>query len=155
MKKAFFYDMDIGRIGIAENGRAVTNVFFGNTVAPDAYQQEETALLQQAAREIREYLEGARRVFCVPVEMEGTCFEKAVWQELCAIPYGQTRTYGELARGLGKPGASRAVGRANGRNPLSLLVPCHRVIGAGGKLTGYAGGVAVKEKLLSLERTAQ
>ena len=107
-----------------------------------------------AARQIDEYLAGERTDFDLPLAPAGTPFELAVWERLRAIPCGDTVTYGELAAELGRPGAARAVGRANGRNPLWIIVPCHRVIGANGSLTGYAGGVDVKRALLELESRA-
>lgn len=110
-------------------------------------------ILEQAAREIGEYFEGKRRAFTVPTAAAGTPFQQAVWNALKEISYGETRTYGEIARQIGHPRASRAVGQANNRNPLPIVVPCHRVIGTSGALTGYAGGLAVKERLLELERT--
>lgn len=115
--------------------------------------QEAQEILEQAAREIGEYFEGKRRAFAVPTAAAGTPFQQAVWNALKEIPYGETRTYGEIARRIGHPRASRAVGQANNRNPLPIVVPCHRVIGTSGALTGYAGGLAVKERLLELERT--
>lgn len=103
--------------------------------------------------QLESYFAGERQSFDVPFEMRGTPFQISVWQQLLMIPYGETRSYGQLAQQLGKPTASRAVGAANGRNPLSLIVPCHRVIGAGGKLTGYAGGLDCKNYLLHLENS--
>ena len=149
MKKGFFYETAIGRVGIAELEGAVTNVFFGNTVRPEAFEAEETALLNSAARQLTEYFAGRRKTFDLPLLPQGTDFERAVWTALLTVPYGQTRTYGQIAAQIGKPAASRAVGRANGRNPISLLIPCHRVIGAGGKAVGYAGGVELKLRLLA------
>lgn len=102
-------------------------------------------------REVNEYFSGRRRVFSVAIEAEGTSFQKRVWAELAAIPFGQTRSYGQLATALGQSGASRAVGRANAANPLALLVPCHRVIGADGALGGFAFGVPIKQHLLTHE----
>lgn len=102
--------------------------------------------------ELAEYFAGARREFDVPLRSEGTPFQKQVWRELQRIPFGTTITYSELARRIGQPTASRAVGSANSRNPISILVPCHRVVGADGKLTGYAGGVEQKQWLLTFER---
>lgn len=151
MKRGFYYETVIGRIGIAEDDGAVTNVFFGHTVAPEAFEVVGTPLLDRAAEEIDEYLQGAREAFDLPVRAEGTAFEQAVWAALTTIPYGQTRTYGEIAAQIGRPGASRAVGRANGRNPVSIVIPCHRVVGASGAMTGYAGGVELKLRLLALE----
>ena len=104
------------------------------------------------ARQVEEYFRGERLEFDLALRPEGTPFQKRVWQDLVRIPIGTTVSYGELARRVGKPGAARAVGRANATNPIWLIVPCHRVIGSNGKLTGYAGGVDLKEKLLRWER---
>ena len=108
--------------------------------------------LDEAKRQLREYFEGERRDFELPLAPAGTPFQLRVWEELRRIPYGETISYGELARRIGRPTASRAVGAANGRNPLAIVVPCHRVIGADGTLTGYGGGLPVKETLLAHER---
>ena len=102
-------------------------------------------------RQLEEYSRGERKEFDLPISPKGTPFQHSVWQKLVEIPYGQTRTYGELATLLGNPNASRAVGRANATNPISIIVPCHRVIGTSGELTGYAGGLPVKRRLLELE----
>lgn len=109
-------------------------------------------IIAQTAREVSEYFEGERRSFGSPIAMPGTGFQREVWEALCDIPYGETRSYGELARELGRPTAVRAVGRANGLNALAIVVPCHRVVGAGGKLVGYGGGLWRKKRLLDLER---
>ena len=111
-----------------------------------------SSLSELAYRQLCENLDGRRRSFDVPTEFIGTPFQQQVWQALCQIPYGETRTYGEIARMLGRPNASRAVGAANGRNPLWIVVPCHRVVGVDGRLVGYAGGLAMKKTLLALER---
>ena len=111
-------------------------------------------LLLEAERQLREYFAGKRQSFSLPLDPRGTTFQKSVWTALLAIPFGETRTYGELARQLGTPTASRAVGAANGRNPLSIVVPCHRVIGSTGKLTGFAGGLDAKAYLLRLEASS-
>ncbi|MDI3471232.1 MAG: Methylated-DNA--protein-cysteine methyltransferase [Pseudolabrys sp.] len=108
-------------------------------------------VLLDAERQLRDYFAGRRRTFTVPLDMAGTPFQQAVWQALLTIPYGETRSYSELARQIGRPEASRAVGAANGRNPVSIIVPCHRAIGADGSLTGFAGGLDVKRYLLNLE----
>ena len=110
---------------------------------------------RQAARELTEYFEGKRRAFDVPLDMRGTDFQKRAWDALLSIPYGETRSYGQQAAMLGNPQASRAVGLANGSNPVSIIVPCHRVVGSNGKLTGYGGGLPRKQALLDLERGAQ
>ena len=103
-------------------------------------------------RELAEYFSGERRAFDLPLSLEGTAFQRADWAALCEIPYGETRSYGQIAARLGNPKACRAVGMANHRNPVAVLVPCHRVVGKNGSLTGYAGGLDVKEGLLALEK---
>ena len=105
-----------------------------------------------AVKELEEYFQGKRKEFTVPCRPEGTDFQKRVWEALTRIPYGETRTYKEIAVEAGNPKASRAVGMANNKNPVPIIIPCHRVIGSDGKLTGYAGGLGVKEFLLNLER---
>jgi methylated-DNA-[protein]-cysteine S-methyltransferase len=108
-------------------------------------------VLVETERQLGEYFAGKRKMFSVDLDMRGTSFQKDVWEALLAIPFGETRSYGQLAEQLGKPRATRAVGAANGRNPISIIVPCHRVIGSSGKLTGFAGGLEVKAQLLGLE----
>ena len=110
---------------------------------------------RQAANELQEYFAGDRTAFTVPLDMRGTDFQKRAWQALTDIPYGETRSYGQQATMLGNPQASRAVGLANGSNPVSIIVPCHRVVGSNGKLTGYGGGLHRKQALLDLERRNQ
>ena len=109
-------------------------------------------VLVETERQLAEYFSGERRAFDVPLSFAGTDFQKRVWAALLAIPFGETRSYGEIADQLGNPGASRAVGAANGRNPISIIAPCHRVVGSNGKLTGFAGGLEAKAYLLDLER---
>jgi methylated-DNA-[protein]-cysteine S-methyltransferase len=109
-------------------------------------------VLLETERQLGEYFAGERRTFDVPLSFAGTDFQKRVWAALLAIPFGETRSYGEIAHQLGTPGASRAVGAANGRNPISIIAPCHRVVGSNGKLTGFAGGLDAKAFLLDLER---
>ena len=109
-------------------------------------------VLAQAAAQLAEYFAGQRQSFTVPLAPRGTPFQQEVWRALCAIPYGQTRSYGQLAAALGRPSASRAVGGACRRNPIWLMIPCHRVVGASGSLTGYAGGLERKKALLALEQ---
>jgi methylated-DNA-[protein]-cysteine S-methyltransferase len=117
----------------------------------DLVEREQHPVLVETERELREYFAGKRKTFSVDLDMRGTRFQKNVWEALLAIPFGETRSYGQLAKQLGNPRASRAVGAANGRNPVSIIVPCHRVIGSSGKLTGFAGGLDVKAHLLGLE----
>jgi methylated-DNA-[protein]-cysteine S-methyltransferase len=113
---------------------------------------EDPSALSEPIRQLRAYFAGELETFDLSLAPEGTPFQKNVWHELCKIPYGQTISYGELARRIGNTKASRAVGLANGSNPIPIVVPCHRVIGSNGKLTGYGGGLPIKEKLLALER---
>jgi methylated-DNA-[protein]-cysteine S-methyltransferase len=110
-------------------------------------------VLMQAARELREYFAGERREFSVPLDFTGTEFQNKVWHALRSIPFGETRSYGELAAQIGAPKASRAVGAANGRNPIPIILPCHRVIGSSGSLTGFGGGLPMKKQLLAHEQT--
>ncbi|BBX15488.1 methylated-DNA--[protein]-cysteine S-methyltransferase [Mycolicibacterium duvalii] len=124
------------------------------TYEPDraGWERDDTAF-PEAVRQLEEYFRGDREQFDLELEMAGTAFQRRVWEALLTIPYGQTRSYGEIARQIGAPGASRAVGLANGHNPIGIIVPCHRVIGANGKMTGYGGGIERKELLLGLERS--
>ncbi len=116
-------------------------------------EQARTTLAELVYGQVTEYLQGRRSAFTFPLELRGTEFQKKVWQELCKIPYGKTRTYGEIAAAIGNPKAARAVGMANNKNPIIIAVPCHRVIGANGKLVGYAGGLDMKRDLLRLEKS--
>ena len=151
MKRAYFYHTPIGKLGIAEENGAITNVFFGNTVKPGPYELMQSPLLEDASAQLIEYFAGSRKEFAIRLAPVGTAFEQAVWNALINIPYGQTRSYADIAREVNQPNAYRAVGRANARNPISLFIPCHRVIGTNHSLTGYAGGIAAKEYLLRLE----
>lgn len=108
-------------------------------------------ILVEAARQLDEYFAGARRVFDLPLDVAGTAFQQKVWRALLTIPFGETRSYGQIANQIGHPSAVRAVGAANGRNPISIVAPCHRVIGSNGRLTGFAGGLPAKAHLLALE----
>jgi methylated-DNA-[protein]-cysteine S-methyltransferase len=123
-----------------------SRVHLGATEADDAH-----PVLVQAQRQLEEYFAGKRRTFTVKLDPVGTDFQNKVWSALRTIPFGETRSYGEIADQIGSRKAVRAVGAANGRNPISIIVPCHRVIGADGKLTGFAGGLEVKARLLALE----
>lgn len=151
MKKAFFYNMSIGRIGIAEDGKGITDVFFDAADRPKDSLLEETELLNEAAKQLVDYLAGKRKDFELPLRPEGTEFQKLVWEALRTIPYGETRTYKQIAEQIGNPKACRAVGMANNKNPISIIIPCHRVIGSNRRLVGYGGGIELKKKLLELE----
>ena len=153
MKNIFHYNTRIGKIGIEENGTAIKKIYFiNNDVQEEIIEKNETVLLKEAIRELNEYLDGKRTSFDLQLEPQGTEFQKRVWQALKEIPFGETRSYGEIAKLIGNEKASRAVGMANNKNPIPIIVPCHRVIGANGKLVGYAGGLDIKEKLLNLEK---
>lgn len=148
----FIYRTPMGRVAIETDGRAITRFAFGPMRLRGA--ERATALTNRASSEVLEYLAGKRTAFDVPVQAEGSAFQRAVWERISAIPYGETRTYAQIAQSLGKPGALQTVGQACGRNPVPLLIPCHRVVGSNGKLGGYAFGPAVKKFLLDLEAHA-
>lgn len=152
MKKAFFYQTGIGEIVIGENGTAITHLYFGRGATPQGAVIQQTPLLEEAARQLHDYLAGKRQLFELPLEPEGTEFQRNVWLALQEVPYGETRSYRQIAERIARPKACRAVGMANNRNPISIFIPCHRVIGANGKLVGYGGGLHIKEHLLNLER---
>lgn len=122
---------------------------------PEARREPAFAPQREAVRQILDYLAGKRRDFELPLDLRGTPFQLQVWKELARIPYGETRSYGDVARAIGNPGAVRAVGLANGSNPLPLVIPCHRVIAAGGRIGGYGGGLELKRRLLAMERAQQ
>ncbi|HEX2485770.1 MAG TPA: methylated-DNA--[protein]-cysteine S-methyltransferase [Myxococcota bacterium] len=124
------------------------------TAAPDARVADGFAPNRAAIAQVLEYLAGKRRAFELPLDLRGTPFQLSVWEALLAVPYGETRTYAEVARRIGHPAAVRAVGAANGANPVPLVVPCHRVVASGGGLGGYGGGLPLKRRLLALERAA-
>lgn len=149
---AYFWHISspIGDLTLTEEEGALTGLYFGRLSRPG--EAGPTALLEEAARQLREYFAGQRREFGLPLCLRGTAFQMQVWQALQAIPYGEVRTYGEIARAIGKSKACRAVGMANHNNPISIIVPCHRVVGAGGSLTGYGGGLENKRFLLELEK---
>lgn len=146
-----FYESMIGRIAIAEKDGFISNVYITDEVPEDA-ELCETPLLAEAVGQFGDYFAGKLKEFSLPLAPEGTVFMKQVWAALQEIPYGKTASYGEIAERIGKPKAARAVGLANNRNPIPIIIPCHRVIGANGSLTGYAGGLDMKRKLLELEK---
>jgi len=154
------FETPIGRMRVVGDSERVDRVDLPKSAGcrPDPSWKEARgkppAALGEARRQLTEYFAGSRRAFDLPLAAGGTPFQQRVWDALRRIPYGETISYGELARRIGKPTASRAVGAANGRNPIAIVVPCHRVIGADGTLIGYGGGLPVKEALLALERRA-
>jgi methylated-DNA-[protein]-cysteine S-methyltransferase len=142
------FSSTVGALTLEGNDDALTRIGFGAPTAP----QGDSRAVAAAAIQLEQYFAGERTEFELAVEADGTPFERRVWDEVRSIPYGETATYAEIARRIGRPGASRAVGRANARNPVAVIVPCHRVIGSDGSLTGYAGGLEMKRALLDLER---
>ena len=151
MSFRIFRDFPFGRFGVEEKEGAVTHLYLNPAGAVLPAEERETPLLAEAMRQRAEYFAGERREFELPLAPEGTPFMRRVWAELVKVPYGATATYGEIAERIGNPGGSRAVGLANNRNPIAIIIPCHRIIGSSGKLVGYAGGVELKERLLALE----
>jgi len=139
-------------VGSPTGLRMVSFLSGENPIAPECGWRHEPHLFAEAAQQIHAYFTRELQSFTLVLEPRGTPFQLAVWEALRAIPYGKTLSYGEIARRIGKPAAVRAVGAANGRNPLPLIVPCHRVIGFDGSLTGYHGGLAIKERLLAIEQ---
>jgi len=147
----------IGDLTLVGDGEALAGLYMTDhrhqlPIPPGA--RRDASAFAEARRQLGEYFGGERTRFILPLRMEGTEFQRAVWRALLDIEYGETVSYGELARRIGRPGASRAVGLANGRNPVSIVVPCHRVIGSSGSLTGYGGGMERKRFLLDLETPA-
>lgn len=145
------FDSPLGWMGASagESG-AIERVYLPGAPVPRIMCRE-TPLLAEARRQLLAYLAGELREFDLPLSPAGTQFQRQVWEELRKVPYGRTVSYGELARRVGRPKAARAVGQANHNNPIPIIIPCHRVVGSGGALTGYAGGLEIKEKLLRLE----
>ncbi|HKU80606.1 MAG TPA: methylated-DNA--[protein]-cysteine S-methyltransferase [Candidatus Tumulicola sp.] len=148
----------IGELGLVAGEHGLTEIRWdaagGGRGGALGREDPDHPLLRRAARQLTEYFDGTRKTFELDLEFHGTTFQKRVWNELLAIPYGETRSYGEIALRLGNPNATRAVGAANGRNPLPIVAPCHRVIGASGALTGFGGGLELKARLLDFERGA-
>ena len=151
-----YVESPIGKLLIAGDQESVRQINFAKNGKPSKpepeWQESSRGPVAQAARQLREYFAGSRTDFDLPLSPQGTEFQRQVWRRLQEIPYGETISYGQLANQIGNPKASRAVGLANGSNPIPIVIPCHRVIGSNGKLTGYGGGLPIKEKLLALER---
>ena len=146
----YSYETKLGSVTIVEEDGSLLAI-----TTHRSYQGmcQETTLIKEAYLQLTEYLKGERKIFDLPLKPHGTEFQKRVWKALCEIPYGETRCYKQIAEAIGNPKAVRAVGMANNRNPLLIVVPCHRVIGANGKLVGYAAGIEKKEFLLKLEKS--
>jgi len=145
----------LGSLLLAADDAGLRQILFVNgrhPAQPESSWKEDRAPLKETTRQLQAYFAGELTNFDLQLAPEGTPFQLAVWHRLCDIPYGETISYGQLASRIGNPKASRAVGLANGSNPIPIVIPCHRVIGSNGKLTGYGGGLPIKEKLLALER---
>ena len=152
-----YFDSPLGQLYVQGDGQFLTGLYMPSHKhwsGPQATWQQSDEPFAAVREQLAEYFAGQRQQFDVPLKLAGTPFQQRVWQELARIPFGIMITYAELARRIGIPTATRAVGHANGRNPISIIVPCHRVIGANGKLTGYGGGLDKKQWLLGLERRA-
>jgi len=148
-------DSPVGALTLVGRGGALVGVYFPHhwyRPDPATFGPRDDTGFTAAAGQLAEYFAGSRTEFDLPVHAEGDEFQRAVWQRIAAVPYGATTTYGDIASDLGDPALARDVGAAVGRNPLSIVVPCHRVVGKGGRLTGYAGGLRRKQVLLDLER---
>ena len=143
-------ESEIGTLTLVCDEEAILGLEF-QVMEPVGAIRKRTPLIEQAVLQIEEYMEGKRVEFDLPLRPEGTKFQKQVWDALLSIPYGEVRSYKEIAEAIGNPKACRAVGMANNRNPISIIIPCHRVIGANGSLVGYGGGLPIKTKLLKLE----
>lgn len=146
----YVYAMPQGRMTIVDGGGAVVRIGFG-VLDVEGSALSPTALTNEAATQLMEYFAGKRRTFSLPLAPKGTPFQKEVWQALSSIPYGQTRSYADIAAQVGRPKAYRAVGMANNRNPIPIIIPCHRVVGSSGDMVGYAYGTKIKRYLLELE----
>jgi len=144
-----YYSSPLSLIQLSSDQEALTALDF---VVEKKFPESVTPILERACQQLDEYFSGSRKEFDIPLSMVGTPFQHSVWQELLTIPYAQTTSYQQIAKAIGRPKAVRAVGAANGRNPIAIIVPCHRVIGADGSLTGYGGGLWRKEWLLAHER---
>lgn len=151
MENGFIYQTPLGKIVITENGKAITSLYFGETLM-SGINERETPLLKRASRELLEYLDGKRKSFDLPLSPQGTDFQQKVWKALRDIPYGAVVSYKDIARAIGNEKACRAVGGANNKNPIAIIIPCHRVIGADGSLVGYGSGLEIKRRLLALEK---
>ncbi|MDR0735195.1 MAG: methylated-DNA--[protein]-cysteine S-methyltransferase [Elusimicrobiota bacterium] len=155
MKYYFTYQMPVGRTVLAQHDGRITHIKLAKGFDKTGFLKQETPLIKKAAKQLNDYFAGRLKKFDLPLAPRGTPFQRAVWAALHAIPYGRTRTYADIARAVKNPKAARAVGGANNKNPIFIVIPCHRVIGADGSLAGFACGLGVKKKLLALEASAK
>ena len=153
MRSRLTVETPLGTVVLVAGERAVEELRLPGTAPDETVPERRTSLLCRAEKELQEYFRGERQVFDLPLAPAGTPFQQRVWQELCRIPYGRTASYGEIARRIGLPKGSRAVGQSNHHNPIPILIPCHRVIAAHGALGGYGGGLDFNIRLLKLEWT--
>lgn len=151
MMNIFFYETTIGKIAIGEKDNFITNIFFNTDLIPKDVKIVESEIIKECYKQLDLYFSGKLKAFSVNIKPEGTEFMQKVWKELCNIPYGKTVSYKYIAEQIGNVKAVRAVGAANGKNPIPIIIPCHRVIGNNNKLVGYRGGLEIKEKLLKSE----
>lgn len=152
MQSKFYYHTDIGEIGILADEKAIIRITFGKNRMPEDVIEKETDLIKEAATQLKDYLSEKRKSFDLPLAPEGTDFMKSVWEALVAVPYGEVRSYKAIAEAIGKEKSARAVGNANNRNPIPIIIPCHRIVGAKGDLVGYFGGLEMKKQLLNMEK---
>ena len=151
MKKLYYYETALGKIGIAEEHGFITNLCFMKMKQPLNAKLYETEILKEASLQLNEYLNGERKEFDLPLNPHGTDFQQTVWSELLNIPYGEVRSYKEIALSIGYKKSVRAVGNANNKNPIPIIIPCHRVIASDGEISGYIGGSELKKRLLDIE----
>lgn len=152
MKNTVYYKFCIGILGISEQDNKITNIFIANQDNIQITNQIESQLLKEAIKQLNEYFNGIRKKFDLPLNLNGTQFQIDTWKALQTIPYGQVCSYKQIAIQIGNPKAARAVGMANNRNPIMIIVPCHRVIGQSGNLVGYGAGLEIKKFLIELEK---
>lgn len=150
MLRYTYVDTPIGALLIAGDGQAIVEIHFAGAEPKPGWRRDDD-VLREPANQLRAYFSGERRTFDLPLAPRGTGFQQSVWRALQQIPYGETTTYSAIAYKIGKPAAVRAVGAANGANPIPIVIPCHRVIGASGSMTGFGGGIEVKRQLIALE----
>lgn len=147
MNAVCYYKSPLGILKIVEEKQYITKI----EVVDVGGKEKKTKILEECKKQLEEYFSGNREVFSVPILINGTNFQKKVWNQLLKIPYGETRSYSDIGEMIGSPNGSRAVGNANNKNPIMIIIPCHRVIGKNGKLVGYRGGIEKKEILLNIE----
>lgn len=152
MKKLYYYETKIGKIGLAEEHGFITNLYYMNMKQPLNAKLYETEILKECNAQLNEYLDGKLKEFDIPLNPKGTDFQQTVWAELLNIPYGETRSYKDIASIISNKNISRAVGNANNKNPIPIIIPCHRVISSDNNISGYVGGIKTKQFLIELEK---